>query len=154
MYMVNPYNLLPNLFTTLNLLCGFFAIISVINGDFFQASWAILFAIIFDVFDGRIKRRQYYGLLKYSSILMTYGVAAAKKEKYKNLIVYSAINKFLRANKILAPKLYAHNYPRGIIVIEDFGDLSFYKVLLKKKNKFTFIIYRNDVNRERILWCF
>ena len=44
-------------------------------------------------------------------------IVFAKKEKYKNLIVYSAINKFLRTNKILAPKLYAHNYRRGIIVI-------------------------------------
>jgi len=60
-------------------------------------------------------------------------IVFAKKEKYKNLIAYSAINKFLRANKILTPKLYTHNYPKGIIVIEDFGDLSFYKVLLKKK---------------------
>jgi len=60
-------------------------------------------------------------------------IVFAKKEKYKNLIAYLAINKFLRVNKILAPKLYAHNYPRSIIVIEDFGDSSFYKVLLKKK---------------------
>ena len=41
-----------------------------------------------DIFDGRIKRRQYYGLLKYSSVLMTYGVAAAKKEKYKKFTRY------------------------------------------------------------------
>ena len=60
-------------------------------------------------------------------------IVFAKKEKYKNLIVYSAVNKFLRANKILAPKLYTYNYRKGIIVIEDFGDLSFHKVLLKKK---------------------
>ena len=60
-------------------------------------------------------------------------VVLARKEKYKNLIAYSAINEFLRINKILAPKLYEHNYPMGLIVIEDFGDLSFYKVLLKKK---------------------
>jgi len=65
-------------------------------------------------------------------------------EKYQNLIAYSAINKFLRANKILTPMLYAHNYPKGIIVIEDFGDLSFYKVLLKKKNKFT--VYKKLVD--------
>ena len=71
-------------------------------------------------------------------------IVFAKKEKYKNLIAYSAINKFLRANKILAPKLYAHNYPKGTIVIEDFGDLSFYKVLLKKKNKL--IIYKKLVD--------
>ena len=62
-------------------------------------------------------------------------IVLAKKEKYKNLIVYSAVNKFLRSNKILAPKLYTHNYPKGMIVIEDFGDLSFHKILLKKKNK-------------------
>ena len=62
-------------------------------------------------------------------------IVLAKKEKYQNLVAYSSINKFLRNNKILTPKLYAHNYPKGIIVIEDFGDLSFYKILLKKKNK-------------------
>ena len=73
--------------------------------------------------------RTFYRLvLKKSSKIIVF----AKKEKYKNLIAYSAINKFLRANKIFTPKLYAHNYPK-CIVIEDFGDLSFYKVLLKKK---------------------
>ena len=71
-------------------------------------------------------------------------IVFAKKEKYKNLISYSAINKFLRANKILAPKLYGHNYPRGVIVIEDFGDSSFYKLLLKKRNKL--IIYKKLVD--------
>ena len=40
-------------------------------------------------------------------------------------VLYSTINKFLRANKILAPKLYSHNYHKGIIVIQDFGNLSF-----------------------------
>ena len=60
-------------------------------------------------------------------------IVVAKKEKYKNLIAYSTINKFLRDNKIFTPKLYARNYSKGIIVIEDFGDLSFYKILLKKK---------------------
>ena len=62
-------------------------------------------------------------------------IVLIRKEKYKNLIAYSAINQFLRNNKILTPKLYTYNYPKGIIVIEDFGDLSFYKIILKKKNK-------------------
>ena len=61
----------------------------------------------------------------------------SKKEKYKNLIAYSTINNFLRANKILAPKLYNYNFSKNFIIIEDFGNLSFYKLLLKKKNKFT-----------------
>ena len=63
-------------------------------------------------------------------------IVYAQKEKYKNLIAYSAINQFLRHNKILTPKLYTHNYKKGLIVIEDFGDLSFHDVLLKQKNKF------------------
>ena len=71
-------------------------------------------------------------------------IVFAKAEKYKNLIAYSAINKFLRINKILAPKLYEHNYPMGLIVIEDFGDLSFYNVLLKKKNKL--IVYKKLID--------
>ena len=62
-------------------------------------------------------------------------IVSAQKEKYKNLIAYSAINQFLRQNKILTPKLYTHNYKKGLMVIEDFGDLSFYDVLLKQKNK-------------------
>ena len=62
-------------------------------------------------------------------------IVLAKKKKYKNLIAYSTINKFLRTNKILTPKLYTHNYAKGIIIIEDFGNLSFYRVLLKTKNK-------------------
>ena len=33
-------------------------------------------------------------------------VVLAKKEKYKNLIAYPAINKFLRINNIHTPKLY------------------------------------------------
>ena len=62
-------------------------------------------------------------------------IVLTKKEKYKNLIAYSAVNRFLRNNKILAPKLYTHDYPKGIIVIEDFGNITFHKVLLRKKNK-------------------
>ena len=71
-------------------------------------------------------------------------IVSSKKEKSKNLIAYSAINKFLRANKILAPKLYKHNFSQGSIIIEDFGDLSFYKILLKKKHKLT--IYKKLID--------
>ena len=85
--------------------------------------------------------RTFYRLISNKSSKI---IVVAKKEKYKNLIAYSAVNEFLRTNKILAPKLYAYNYPRGIIVIEDFGDSSFYKILLKKKNKL--IIYKKLVD--------
>jgi len=62
-------------------------------------------------------------------------IITTQKNKYKNLALYAAINNFLRKNNILAPKLFSYNYKKGIVVIEDFGNLTFYKVLLRKKNK-------------------
>ena len=71
-------------------------------------------------------------------------IVYAEKDKYSNLLAYAAVNNFLRENKILAPKLYNHNYKKGIIIIEDFGDQSLHKVLLKKKNKLN--TYKKIVN--------
>ena len=66
-------------------------------------------------------------------------VVFAKKEKFKNLLVYDAINKIFNKNKILAPNLYEENYKKGYIEIQDFGDETIFKILLKKKsNKFKY----------------
>ncbi len=81
---------------------------------------------------GDASHRSFYRITSNTSSKI---IVSSKKEKYKNLIAYSAVNKFLRNKKILAPKLYEHNYQEGIIVIEDFGNLSFYKILIKEKNK-------------------
>ena len=75
-------------------------------------------------------RNFYRIILKKNSKIIVF----AEKEKYQNLIAYSSINKFLRKNKVLTPKLFTHNYKKGMIVIEDFGDLSFYKILIKEKD--------------------
>ncbi len=48
--------ILPNLFTTANLFCGFFSIIRTLRGDYEIAAWAIGLAIIFDTLDGRVAR--------------------------------------------------------------------------------------------------
>jgi len=48
--------LLPNLLTTACLACGFYAIVSAINGDFARAGGAIFLAMIFDGLDGRAAR--------------------------------------------------------------------------------------------------
>ncbi len=64
-------------------------------------------------------------------------IVFANKEKYKNLIVYDAINKILNKKKILAPKLYKENYKKNFIEIEDFGKKTIFNILNKKKtNKF------------------
>ena len=62
-------------------------------------------------------------------------IALAEKEKYKNLIIYSTINKFLRDNGIFAPRVFTQDYVKGIMIMEDFGDLTFHKILLGKRNK-------------------
>lgn len=48
--------ILPSLFTAANLFCGFYAIVSVLNSDYVTAAVAILIAMLFDGFDGKIAR--------------------------------------------------------------------------------------------------
>lgn len=48
--------ILPNLFTTASLFCGFYSIIASFKDHFVPASIAILFAVVFDGLDGRIAR--------------------------------------------------------------------------------------------------
>jgi len=62
-------------------------------------------------------------------------IVFSKKEKYKNLLVYDAINKIFIKNKILAPKLYEENYNKNFLEIQDFGNDTIFKVLKKKDNK-------------------
>ena len=66
-------------------------------------------------------------------------IVSAKKEKFKNLIVYDAINKILRKNKLLAPDLYNENYKKNLIEIEDFGNKTMLnEIKNKNKNKFNY----------------
>ena len=79
--------LLPNLFTTGGLFCGFYAIIASMRGDFESAAIAIFFAAIFDGLDGRVARMtntsSKFGA-EYDSLadMVSFGVAPA-------LVMYS-----------------------------------------------------------------
>ena len=77
--------------------------------------------------------RQFYRLKKGKKTSI---IVKAKKEKFKNLVLYSAINKFLRQRKILAPKLIKNFFYKGVIEIEDFGDVQFSQYIKRKKYKF------------------
>lgn len=74
--------LIPHIFTTFNLFCGFYALVAVLDENYWVASWAIFFAMIFDIFDGRIARflgkTSKFGL-EYDSLadLISFGVAPA-----------------------------------------------------------------------------
>lgn len=48
--------LLPNMFTALNLFCGFYAIVAATQSEFVAASYAILIAGVFDFLDGKVAR--------------------------------------------------------------------------------------------------
>ena len=61
-------------------------------------------------------------------------IVYAKKEKFKNLIIYDSINKILIKNKILAPTLYNENYNQHYIEIQDFGDETILKILRRNNN--------------------
>lgn len=73
-------HLIPNLFTTGNLFCGIFAILSVFNANYMAAAIAILVAMIFDVLDGKSARMtnstSHFGL-EYDSLsdVVSFGVA-------------------------------------------------------------------------------
>ncbi len=47
---------LPNLLTTANLFCGFYAMIAAIQGDYVKGAIAIMLAAVFDGLDGKIAR--------------------------------------------------------------------------------------------------
>ena len=75
---------------------------------------------------GDASHRKFYRDKKNNSIIVY-----AKKEKRKNLLIYSAINELLNNNKILTPRLIAEKYKKNYIIIEDLGD---YTGLKKFKN--------------------
>ncbi|MDC1212241.1 phosphotransferase [Pelagibacteraceae bacterium] len=76
--------------------------------------------------------REFYRLKKNNKTSI---IVSAKKDKYKNLIVYSVINNILNSNKIYAPRLISNYYINNMIEISDLGDKSFYDFIISKKNK-------------------
>ena len=76
--------------------------------------------------------REFYRLKKNNKTSI---IVSAKKDKYKNLIVYSVVNNILNSHKIHAPRLISNYYEKNMIEISDLGDKSFYDFIILKKNK-------------------
>lgn len=74
--------ILPNIFTTLNIFCGFYAIVAAIDGKYTAGAISILIAGIFDSLDGKIARAtrtsSRFGV-EYDSLadLVSFGMAPA-----------------------------------------------------------------------------
>src|SRR5258708_31855224 len=74
--------LLPNIFTTLNLFAGFYAIVQAMNHEFEKAAIAIFVAVVLDSIDGRVarlSRTQSAFRAEYDSLahLVSFGAAPA-----------------------------------------------------------------------------
>ncbi|MCP4669864.1 MAG: CDP-diacylglycerol--serine O-phosphatidyltransferase [Desulfobacula sp.] len=74
--------ILPNLFTSMNLFCGYYSIIASVQSRFVDAAVAILIGAVFDLLDGKIARAtnttSKFGI-EYDSLadLITFGLAPA-----------------------------------------------------------------------------
>ncbi len=80
--------------------------------------------------------REFYRKKNYNQTSI---IVFAKREKFKNLIIYDAINKILNKNKILAPNLYRENYYKHYIEIQDFGKNTIFKLIMRKgKNQLNY----------------
>jgi aminoglycoside/choline kinase family phosphotransferase len=76
--------------------------------------------------------REFYRLKKNNKNSI---IVSAKKNKYKNLIVYSVVNNILNSSKIHATRLLSNHFKKNIIEISDLGEESFYDFIISRKNK-------------------
>ena len=76
--------------------------------------------------------REFYRIQKGSKSSI---IVLAKKDRFKNLITYSAVNEILNKNRILAPKLLSNLINKNIIEITDLGKTSFNDFIKNKKDK-------------------
>jgi CDP-diacylglycerol---serine O-phosphatidyltransferase len=89
-------SVIPNMFTAMNMFCGFLSIINAASGEYIYACWLIIIAAVFDMLDGTMAR-----LTKSSSALgvqldslsdlVSFGVAPAFLVYKTHLIVYDSM---------------------------------------------------------------
>ena len=77
--------------------------------------------------------REFYKIEKNSKFTI---LVKANKDKFRNLIIYAAINELLIKNKIKAPKLVQEYFGKNMMEIENLGSHSFLDHIKNKKNKF------------------
>jgi replication factor C large subunit len=110
-----------------------------------------------DVFNGRIMNRQHYGFLRYSSELMTAGVALSREHDYHGWIHYqfpqllrvlSKSKKERNLKKELCKKIgrQTHSSSREVMA----QDLPFMQVFFKEKEKAARFAAQFDLNEEEI----
>jgi len=112
-----------------------------------------------DVFNRRIRRWQHYRFLVYINALITAGIAAAKQEKYKNLVEYKPTGRILKlwwANqkamkkKAIAQKIAAKTHSSSKEILKN--TMPYLPVMFKDKEMRNNIIKQLDLDKEEIEW--
>ena len=65
----------------------------------------------------------------------SYILATAAREKKSNILNYVLINKFLNKQGIKAPLIIDFDYKKGLALLEDFGNKTYFQLIKKSKNK-------------------
>lgn len=84
--------IVPSLLTSAAFFLGFYSIIASINGEFYKAAWAIIFAMLFDGIDGRVARA--------TGATTAFGV---EYDSLSDLIAFGAAPAILMYNWVLHP---------------------------------------------------
>ena len=82
---------------------------------------------------GDASYREFYKIEKNSISTI---LVKANKNKFRNLIIYAAVNELLIKNKINAPKLIQEYFADNMMEIKNLGSYSFLDYIKNKKNKF------------------
>ena len=122
--------ILPNLFTSASLFCGFYSIIASFKEYFVPASVAILFSVVFDGLDGRIARltntTSKFGA-EYDSLadVIAFGVAPALLAYSWSLSIYGKLGWIVAFLFVLcgALRLARYNIQIGLIESNVFNGL-------------------------------
>jgi aminoglycoside/choline kinase family phosphotransferase len=96
------------------------------------ASGASLMQYKIKKISGDASFREFYKVEKNSKSTI---LVKANKDKYRNLIIYAAVNEVLIKNKIKAPKLIQEYFANNMMEIENLGSTSFLEYIKNKKNK-------------------
>jgi CDP-diacylglycerol---serine O-phosphatidyltransferase len=100
-------SVIPNMFTAMNMFCGFLSLINAASGEYLYACWLIIIAAVFDLLDGAMAR-----LTKSSSALgvqldslsdlVSFGVAPAFLIYKTHLFYYDSIGIILSSLLMIA----------------------------------------------------
>ena len=112
-----------------------------------------------DVFNRRIRRWQHYRFLVYINALITAGIAAAKNEKYKNLVEYKPTGRILKLwwakqksmkKKAIAEKIAEKTHSSKKEIIK--STMPYLPIMFKNKEMRGNIISQLDLNDEEVEW--